>query len=53
MSFALGPVSGPLTAVSESDNEEAGAIHAIDDAEWEAPEEKAPIALIERFANIW
>ena len=53
MSLALGPVSGSLTAVSESDDAEAGAINAVDDAEWKAPEGKAPIALIEGFANIW
>jgi hypothetical protein len=53
MSLALGPVTGSLTAVSESDDAEAGAINAIDDTEWEAPEGKAPIALIERFAHIW
>ena len=53
MSLALGPVPGSLTAVSKSDDAETGAINAIDDAEWKASEWKAPIALIERFANIW
>jgi len=53
MSLALGPVSGSLTAVSESDDAKAGAINAVDDSKWEAPEGNAPIALIERFANIW
>lgn len=53
MSLALGPVSGSLTAVSDSDDAKVGVINAVDDAEWKTPEGKAPIALIERFANIW
>ena len=52
MSLALGPVSGPLTAMSDSNDPEARAINAVYDAEWKAPEWKSPIALVERFANI-
>jgi len=53
MSLALGPVSGSLTAVGEGNDAEAGAIDAVDHAEWKAPEWESPISFVERFANIW
>jgi hypothetical protein len=52
MSLVTRKVSGTLTPVGESDDPEAGAINAVYDAEWKAPERKSPIALVERFANI-
>jgi hypothetical protein len=39
--------------MGEGDDAEARAIYAIYDAEWKSPERKAPITLVERFANVW
>ena len=39
--------------MSNGDDAKSRTINPIDDAKWKASEWKAPIALIERFADIW
>ena len=39
--------------MGEGHDTDVGSIDTVHDAKWKAPERKAPIPIIERFADVW